>query len=70
MLLVPTAIPVATPVADSIDATEGELLAQVPPVALLVNVPVSARHNDDGPDMVAGNGLIVTVANALHPATV
>jgi hypothetical protein len=61
MSVEPAAMPLTTPAAD-IEATEGSLLSQVPPLTVLLNAVVLPTHTEAVPDMVpaAGSGLTVT----------
>jgi hypothetical protein len=57
-------LPVTTPVADPIDATEVLLLVHVPPASALDNVVLSATHTVITPVIAAGPEVTVTTVVA------
>jgi hypothetical protein len=61
MSVEPAAMPLTIPSVD-IEATEGSVLSQVPPLVVLLSVMVLPAQTTDGPLMVpaAGRGLTVT----------
>lgn len=67
MVVVPVAMPPATPLVLSMVPTEAVLLLHVPPAVLLVSVVVAPTHTADAPPMAAGLGLMVTVMAASGP---
>ena len=68
IVAVPDVIPVTIPVADPM-LIKPELLLQVPPVEADEYVDDVPVHTEDGPVIVAGNGLTVTECDELHPDT-
>jgi hypothetical protein len=62
MIVVPAVTPETIPVLFTV-ATDGVLLAHVPPEVVLLSVVVVPAHNVPVPEIAAtvGNGLIVTV---------
>ena len=77
-MVVPEAIPVATPDAEPIVAIAVLLLLQMPPETASVKVPEAPAHTEEAPDMVAGDesrvieGLsaIITVQPVIASVTV
>ena len=69
MMTLPVAIPVMRPEAGSMDAIDGLLLAQVPPVAILDNAEVSPRQIFVLP-VIGPIGLTVTGIAATQPVAV
>ena len=66
IVVVPAATPVTTPVVDPI-FTLALLLLHVPPMLPSVSVIVKPTHTVDGPSIVDGYGLTVTVVVTIHP---
>jgi len=63
----PMAILAANPVVMSIEATDGLLLVQVPPAVASDKVSVLPRQMLGEPAIGEGVGLIVAVADVVHP---
>jgi hypothetical protein len=61
------ATPFTTPDEEPTEAVAGVLLLHVPPVVILVSVMDEPRHTLPGPEIAAGNGLMVTMADVLQP---
>ena len=70
IVAVPAVIPVTTPVAAPTVATPGLLLLHGPAVVASLSVVVAPWHIVGVPNMAEGNGVTVTVANAVQPAGV
>ena len=66
MVLVPAVRPLTTPVDEPIVATAGAELVQVP-LPASVSVSVADGHTVAEPEIAAGSGLTVTMAEAMHP---
>ena len=66
MMVVPLATGVTKP-APLIVATDGTPPDHSPPGDASVTVAAWPRQNIDGPEMAAGNGLMVMVTKVLHP---
>jgi hypothetical protein len=60
MVVIPADNAVTDPLAEPTEATDGELLLQVPPAAAFVSVVTSPTHILAGPEIVAGSGFTVT----------
>ena len=60
--MLPSSIPVTTPVVLPMVATDGVPLLHVPPVVRSVSVIVAPAHTAVGPLMAAGAGLTMIVA--------
>ena len=67
MVAVPVEMPVTRPVAEPTVATAGLLLLHVPPGVADVSVVTAPIQTVDVPAIVAGSGLTVTTAVAIHP---
>ena len=63
------AIPVTTPVADTVPAA-GLLLLQVPPPVRSVNAVVKPAHTDNVPVIPTGTGFTVTTAVVIQPVPI
>ena len=66
MVVVPSAKPDTRPVEDPIVATDMLLLLQVPLGVKLLSVTVEPRQTPEGPEMVKGSGLMVTMVVVIH----
>lgn len=64
---VPAAIPLSTPVPETIGATAEALLLHVPPDVVLVSDTVVARQTVVGPPIAAGSGFTVNTRVRKHP---
>ena len=67
MLVVPADSPLTTPVVVFTRAVPGRLLAQVPPVGVLLNVDVLPTHITGEPMINPGSGFTVTVVVVRQP---
>ena len=67
IVVVPIPTPPTIPVTAPTVPTVGVLLVQVPPGTELVKVIVEPKHTVEGPEIVAGVGVTVTMAVMLQP---
>lgn len=70
MTVVPEVAAVTTPDDGSIEATEGTLLLHTPTVEVSVSNAGWPIQAEAGPPIVPGNGLTVTIADAVQPVAI